>query len=123
MTVERLGGERLETLRAGCGFGRAEFVVCGEVGGEGGGRVAVRAAEVADGDGDDSGHEERGEAECFAGGGGVGGLGTWEGRFSGGLVCVEIVLDAEFLWGDEQTTETGASDGPRSSGSTRHRRS
>lgn len=125
MTVERLNRDGLETVSVG--FGRAEFVGCGEVGGEGGwgGAGAVRAGEVVGGDGDGGGYEEWGEAEGCAGVGSVWGLGTWLGRPAGGQICFEIVLDATFLWrGVSGWDEHGRVDGPRRTGPVLgHRRS
>ena len=64
--VERLGRDALERFCARFGFVVEEFLVCGEVCGEGGRRVAGGAVDGVYGDGVDGGHEEGCEAECCA---------------------------------------------------------
>ena len=65
-TVERLGRDALERLCARFRFVGAEFLVCGEVCGEGGRCVAGGAVGGVYGDGDGGGHEEGRETECCA---------------------------------------------------------
>jgi hypothetical protein len=97
-TVECLGSDGLERVSA-VGFARPEFVAYGEVGGEGGRGGAGGSSEGVGGDRDGGGHEEGCKAEFCTGSWGVGGLGTWEGGSTRGLVCFEVVLRTEFLCG------------------------